>query len=85
MSELDKLLNELGDVARKESAPDVDVRLRVLQTIAVQKPALKLDVLPIVFSGVAVTVAATVFIVCFPSWQTMFDPWASYFAQVSQR
>ncbi|MCR9210892.1 MAG: hypothetical protein NXI28_21915 [bacterium] len=85
MNNLDKLLNQLGDVARKEPAPDVDVRQRVLQTIAVQQPAPKLDIVPIVFSGVAVTVAATIFIACFPSWQTMFDPWASYFAQVSQR
>ena len=81
MNQLDTLLNQLGDAARKESSPDVDVRLRVLQTIAVQRPAVKLDIIPIVFSGMAVTVAATLFIAFFPSWQTMFDPWASYFAQ----
>lgn len=85
MNEVDAILNQLGDAARKEPSPDVDVRLRVMQTVAVQRPVLKLDIVPIVFSGVAVTAAAMIFIVCFPSWQTMFDPWASYFAQVSQR
>ena len=85
MKNLDKLLNQLGDVARKEPAPDIDVRQRVLQTIVVQRPMPKLDIVPIFTSGVAVTVAVTLLIAFLPSWQTMFDPWASYFAQVSQR
>lgn len=85
MSEVDAILSQLGDTARKEPSPDVDVRLRVMQTVSIQQPVIQMDMLPIVFSGVAVTAAAMIFIVCFPSWQTMFDPWASYFAQVSQR
>ena len=81
MNRVDTLLNQLADEARQEPAPNVDVRLQVLQTIAARRPAPKLDIVPIVFSGVAVTVAATLFIACLPSWQTLFDPWASYFAQ----
>ena len=81
MNRVDSLLTQLGEAARKESSPKVDVRLQVLQTIAVQRPAPKLDIVPIVFSGIAVTAATMLFVACFPSWQTMFDPWASYFAQ----
>ena len=83
MKNVETLLKQLGDVARRESTPNVDVRLRVLQTISVPRSAPRLDIIPIIFSGVAVSVAAILFLACLPSWQTMFDPWASYFAQVS--
>lgn len=85
MNRLNALLNQLGESARKEPPPEVDVRDRVLQTISVQQPSLKLDTVPLVFSGIAIAVAAMLLVACFPSWQTMFDPWASFFAQVSQR
>ena len=81
MNDLDNILNGLGEMARKEPAPEVDVRQRVLQTVGVQQSTPKFDIVPIVFSSVAVTVAASLSILCIPSWQTLFDPWASYFAQ----
>lgn len=85
MNEIDSILNQLGDAARNEPSPDCEVRLRVMRTVSVQQPVWKMDMAPIVFSAVTVATAAMIVIAFFPSWQTMFDPWASYFAQVSQR
>lgn len=81
MNRVDTILKQLANEARHEPAPDVDVRIHVLHTISTQRPAPKLDIVPIVFSGVAVTIAATLLVACLPSWETLYDPWASYFAQ----
>jgi hypothetical protein len=51
-----------------------------LESIAVKSLA-KLDVIPILFSGVAVAVAASLIVACYPSWETVLDPWATYFVQ----
>lgn len=83
MKKFDQLLTNAGVAARKEASPEIDVRSKVLGTIAARPAVAKLDLVPIVFSGAAVTVAAMLCIACLPSWQTMFDPWASYFAQVN--
>ena len=79
MNQVNTLLSELGELARRESSPTVDVRVRVLQTIDVERRVAKLDLVPIAFGGVAITVAATFVISLLPSWQTMFEPWVSYF------
>lgn len=80
MKNVDTLLSELGHAAREESPPHVDVRQRVLQTIARQRSEPMVDIVPIVFSGVAVATAATLLFAFLPSWQAVFNPWASYFA-----
>lgn len=82
MKKVDKLLSDLGHAARRASPPDVDVHSKVLKTIARQQVvnrAAKLDFVPLAFGGVAIAVAAMVCFVCFPSFQMLSDPWASYF------
>ena len=85
MKDLENSLKKLGEVARQQPALNVDVRQTVLQTIAGQTPTAKYDTIPLVLGGLAITVAAMIFVAFSSSWETMFDPWASYFAQVSRR
>jgi len=82
MNDFEANLNKLAEAARDEPAPDIDIRSRVMHTVAAyQQPVTRLDLLPIAFSGVAVTVAASLVFVCLPSLQMILDPWASYFTQ----
>ena len=84
MKDMESLLNDLGATARREVPPDIDVRDKVLMTLSTRRDVVRLDVVPLVFSGFAVTAAAVLVFLCFPSWQTMSDPWASYFIQAGQ-
>lgn len=81
MKQLDTMLNNAGIAARKDASPEIDVRSRVLCTIAARPETVKLDLVPIVFSGAAIAVATLLCVACLSSWQTMFNPWASFFAQ----
>lgn len=78
MTDVDKLLRDLSSIARRRAAPAVDVRARVLQTIATEPRPAPLDVLPIAATGVAIAVAAIVVIALLPAWQIMSEPWACY-------
>ena len=79
MNDVDGLLKQLGESARREPSSTIDVRERVLQSVSLVP--VKVDWFPIICGGVACAVAATLLVACLPSWQTMFDPWASYFVQ----
>ncbi len=79
MTDIDKILHDLSDVARTEVLQSVDVRARVMTTISSKPKSVPLDVLPIVVTAVAVAIAATAVFLLLPVWQTMFEPWASYF------
>ena len=79
MNDVDGLLNQLGKAARREPSPSVDVRERVLQSVSIAP--VKVDWFPVVCGGIACVVAATLLVACLPCWQTMFDPWASFFVQ----
>jgi len=80
MKDVESLLGDLGRMARNEARPEVDVRSRVMSSIAAQPSVARLDLVPLVFSGVAVAVAAMLVISFLPSAETMLDPWASYFS-----
>ena len=81
MRKLDDILAEIGETARSETSRNVDVRARVLSTIADRQSITKLDVVPIAFGFAAAGMAATLAIAFLPDLQTMMDPWASYFAR----
>lgn len=80
MTDMESLLGDLGRMARNEALSEVDVRSRVMSTIAAQPSVVRLDLVPLVFSGFAVAVAAVLVISFLPSAETMLDPWASYFS-----
>jgi hypothetical protein len=80
MKDIDKMLTELGAVARCEAPCAVDVRARVLATIRTEQPVLvRHDWVPIFAGGFAVAVAALFVVALSPSWNAMFEPWISYF------
>jgi len=79
MTDVDALLRALSNVARSDTALTIDVRARVLRTVAAQPRPAPLDVVPIAFAGAAVAVAAAVVVALLPEWRTMFEPWVSYF------
>ena len=77
MNDVDALLDELGERARRETLPDIDVRARVMQSVSTV--CVKADWFPVVCGSVSFVVAAALLMVCLPSWHTMFDPWAGFF------
>ncbi len=78
MTDVDRLLRELAETAQDAPVPAIDVRSRVLSTLASRSRQASLDVLPIAFAGAAVTVAAILLIMLLPLWRTMTEPWAAY-------
>jgi ABC-type phosphate/phosphonate transport system permease subunit len=78
MTDVDRVLRDLSSIVRSETGPAINVRARVIQTVATQSRCAPLDVLPIAFTGVAVAIAAAVVIVFLHAWQTMFEPWVAY-------
>ena len=81
MIDPDKLLSELSEAARRETAPTLDVRMRVMESISAQKQTLRPDVTPFAFVGVAAALAVCVAIAFLPAWQTMSEPWVCYLPQ----
>ena len=81
MTDPHKILTELSDVAQREIIPSVDVRDRVLQTLASTQQVLPPDKAPLAFCGVVGVVAASIVFALFPTWQAMTEPWACYFPQ----
>ena len=78
MTHVDRRLRELSRAARNAAAPSVDVRSRVTQTLAARtKPPL--EKLPLIFTGVAVALAASAAVAFLPAWRILFEPWAGYF------
>ncbi len=78
MTDADEVLCELSSLARLETEPVINVRTRVMRTISAQPRRAALDVMPVAFAGIAVTVAAGVLIALLPTWQMMFEPWIAY-------
>lgn len=77
MTDPHRLLTELSKRAREDNAPIVDVRQRVMETLAVKSVAP--DIAPLAFGVVAAAIAASVVFVLLPVWQTMSEPWVCYF------
>lgn len=80
MKDLENLLEAAGEAARRVPTPQVDVRGRVLASIT-QHATPAIDVAPLYFTAALVTLAASLCFAFLPSWQTMTEPWASYFVR----
>ncbi|MBM4005829.1 MAG: hypothetical protein FJ295_21510 [Planctomycetes bacterium] len=78
MNEVDKILNRLSEAARREAAPQVDVRTRVIETLSVRLRPAPLDFVPIAFAGAALAIAAVFLITMLPTWQAVTEPWVAY-------
>lgn len=79
MTDVDRLLRDLANGARPETATAIDVRARVLRTLSARPRPAPLEVAPIAFAGVAIAVAAVAVIALLPAWQTMLEPRVGYF------
>jgi hypothetical protein len=78
MTDPEATLQALGEAARNERAPDIDVAAHVMSSLRIStKP--RLDVLPVAFAATTVAVAVAVCIACLPTWHIMLEPWAGYF------
>ena len=80
MKELNQLLTEAGEAARYAPTPQVDVRSRVRESILALDVTVKVDTAPLYCSAALVALAASLCLAFSSSWQTLFDPWASYFS-----
>ena len=78
MTDLHKILNELGECARDATPPNVDVRQRVMESLAIRSQVLPPDPTPLAFCGVAIALAVSLLIAFLPLWQTLSEPWACY-------
>lgn len=80
MTDIDKLLTSLSNIAQPLSPPPVDVRWRVMRTLSQyrrtvpQKPV----AMP-VFAGLAVMASLAGVILLLPAWVAMLDPWSFFF------
>ena len=77
MTDPHRLLSELSKKSRKDIAPIVDVRQRVMESLAAKSIAV--DIAPLALGGVAAAIAASVVFALLPVWQTMSEPWVCYF------
>ena len=73
--DIEESLGALSRAARQEEPPAIDVRDRVLRTLADAPQVTRLDLLPVAVATMAVTVAIIVVLVCLPSWRAVSDPW----------
>lgn len=78
MKNVDQVLGHLSAAARSEPALRVDVRARVLATLRHRARPAPLDLLPIVFAGASLTIAAATLIAMLPIWRTLAEPWVAY-------
>lgn len=78
MTDVDKLLRELTSSARSAPIPQIDVRARVIATLADGPRPVSLDPIPIAFVGFALTTAAAVLKAFWPAWQALSEPWIVY-------
>ena len=78
MTDVDRLLSGLSDVARRDSAPPVDLRARVMQTLTRHPQVVPREGPLFAFAGVAVAAAAAMAIALLPAWLAALDPW-TYF------
>ena len=78
MTDVDRLLKDLTSSARSEPLPQIDVRARVIATLADGPRPASLDPVPIAFVGIALTTAAAVLIAFWPAWQALSEPWIAY-------
>ena len=78
-SDTEGRLRHLAERARQESAPEIDVTTRVLESVSqVQRRAVVLDTTPLWFGGAIAAVAAGFMFVFFPSFSTITEPWISF-------
>ncbi|MBL8871306.1 MAG: hypothetical protein JNK90_16125 [Planctomycetaceae bacterium] len=78
MTDIDKVLKDLTKSARSEPIPQVDVRARVIATLADRPRPASLDPVPIACVGLALTTAVAVLIAFWPAWQDLSEPWIAY-------
>ncbi len=75
----EKKLRALSSKACQATGPSVDVSARVQASLLVVATQPRFDLFPIVFCGIAVSVAIAALVFCLPSWHTVVEPWGVYF------
>lgn len=80
MKELE-LLESLGQQARQERVPRVQVALQVEHTLAVRQE--EPQIVPLVMASVSLSAAAAAMFCVVSIWATLQSPWAGYLQSLS--
>ena len=79
MDRTEKILTELGQLARIAPPSSIDVTPSVMRRLPDVGSPPRWEKAPLVIAVISVAIAASVTLMCFPSWQIMNEPWICYF------
>ena len=77
MTDVNRLLEDLAEQARREEPPPIDICEDVMSTLSVSPRVVGTDYTPVAIAAVAMTVAATAVIAFLPAWEAVSSPWVA--------